>query len=70
MASVSTGSMVAIAQLVEHRIVIPVVAGSSPVGHPIKVSKTRGSMNHGFFCFYVLNQEVMRGPIEASVRYT
>ena len=26
--------MVAIAQLVEHRIVIPVVAGSSPVGHP------------------------------------
>ncbi len=27
--------MVAVAQLVEHRIVIPVVAGSSPVGHPI-----------------------------------
>ena len=27
-------SVVAIAQLVEHRIVIPVVAGSSPVGHP------------------------------------
>ncbi len=27
-------AMVAIAQLVEHRIVIPVVAGSSPVGHP------------------------------------
>ncbi len=26
--------MVAIAQLVEHRIVIPGVAGSSPVGHP------------------------------------
>lgn len=26
--------MVAIAQLVEHRIVIPVVAGSIPVGHP------------------------------------
>jgi hypothetical protein len=29
-------SMVAVAQLVESRIVIPVVAGSSPVGHPIK----------------------------------
>ena len=29
--------MVAIAQLVEHRIVIPGVAGSSPVGHPIQV---------------------------------
>ncbi len=27
--------MVAVAQLVEPRIVIPVVAGSSPVGHPI-----------------------------------
>ena len=27
--------MVAVAQLVEHRIVIPVVAGSSPVSHPI-----------------------------------
>ena len=27
--------MVVIAQLVEHRIVIPVVAGSNPVGHPI-----------------------------------
>jgi hypothetical protein len=28
--------MVAIAQLVEHWIVIPGVAGSIPVGHPIK----------------------------------
>lgn len=27
--------MVAVAQLVEHWIVVPVVAGSSPVGHPI-----------------------------------
>lgn len=27
--------VVAVAQLVERRIVIPVVAGSSPVGHPI-----------------------------------
>ena len=26
--------VVAVAQLVEHWIVIPVVAGSSPVGHP------------------------------------
>jgi hypothetical protein len=29
------GAMVAVAQLVESRIVIPVVAGSSPVSHPI-----------------------------------
>ncbi len=28
--------MVSVAQLVEYRIVIPVVAGSSPVVHPIK----------------------------------
>ncbi len=28
-------SMVAVAQLVEPRIVIPVVAGSIPVSHPI-----------------------------------
>ena len=27
--------MVAVAQLEEHRIVAPVVAGSIPVGHPI-----------------------------------
>ena len=31
-------SMVGIAQLVEPRIVIPVVAGSSPVTHPIKTN--------------------------------
>ena len=28
--------MVLVVQLVEHRIVVPVVAGSSPVLHPIK----------------------------------
>jgi hypothetical protein len=28
--------LVAVAQLVEHRIVAPKVAGSSPVGHPFK----------------------------------
>ena len=27
-------AMVAVAQLVESRIVIPVVVGSSPIGHP------------------------------------
>ena len=31
----TTLSMVAVAQLVEHRIVAPEVAGSIPVGHPI-----------------------------------
>jgi hypothetical protein len=31
--------VVAIAQLVEHWIVIPGVAGSIPVGHPIKINR-------------------------------
>lgn len=31
--------MVVVAQLVEHRIVVPVVAGSSPVIHPIYLLK-------------------------------
>ena len=31
-------SVVAIAQLVEPRIVIPVVVGSSPISHPILIS--------------------------------
>ena len=31
--------MVAVAQLVEPRIVIPVVAGSSPVSHPTRKTK-------------------------------
>ena len=30
--------MVAVAQLVESRIVIPVVVGSSPIGHPSKIN--------------------------------
>lgn len=29
--------MVAVAQLVESRIVIPVVVGSNPISHPIKI---------------------------------
>ena len=34
-APVNVARMVAIAQLVEHRLVVPVVAGSSPVSHPM-----------------------------------
>jgi hypothetical protein len=33
---------VAVAQLVEHRIVAPKVAGSSPVGHPHKTAAKTG----------------------------
>lgn len=32
--------MVGVAQLVEYRIVIPVVAGSIPVAHPIQNSRS------------------------------
>ena len=31
--------VVTVAQLVESRIVIPVVVGSSPIGHPKNISK-------------------------------
>ena len=45
--------MVAIAQLVEHRIVAPGVAGSSPVGHPtFDIGQTGDPSKHkgaGFF---------------------
>lgn len=39
-ASAGQNSMVAIAQSVEHRLVVPVVAGSSPVSHP-KMNEAR-----------------------------
>ncbi len=39
--------MVAVAQLVESRIVIPVVVGSSPISHPKFLSLT----HVGLFCF-------------------
>jgi hypothetical protein len=40
--------MVAVAQLVESRIVIPVVAGSSPVSHPKKFKQKAQSFGLGF----------------------
>jgi hypothetical protein len=40
--------MVAVAQLVEPWIVIPVVVGSSPISHPNFLSLT----DVGLFCFY------------------
>jgi hypothetical protein len=45
-------SMVAVAQLVESRIVIPVVVGSSPISHPINyifiLSKYSQPLPHSF----------------------
>ena len=37
--------MVSVAQLVESRIVIPVVVGSSPIVHPILKMRLRTSLN-------------------------
>jgi hypothetical protein len=42
-------SMVAVAQLVESRIVIPVVVGSSPISHPKYQSKKACNFVAGFF---------------------
>lgn len=43
--------MVAVAQLVESRIVIPVVAGSIPVGHPSKFKHLAQLSRLGFLFF-------------------
>jgi hypothetical protein len=37
----NTVSMVAVAQSVEHRIVIPVVVGSIPISHPIQINNCK-----------------------------
>lgn len=42
--------MVEVAQLVESRIVIPVVVGSSPIFHP--TSKKSPNVHHSGFCLY------------------
>ena len=49
--------MVIVAQLVEPRIVIPAVVGSSPIGHPrFAITKTRSSI-------YGIVTEGHRGPL-------
>ena len=53
--------MVIVAQLVEPRIVIPVVVGSSPIGHPIfAINKTKLSI-------YGIVTEGHRGPLAQLV---
>ena len=63
----SSQAMVAVAQLVESRIVIPVVAGSNPVSHPNEFKafadstfqnledKIKVTLLGGFFYFYLLS---------------
>ena len=53
--------MVIVAQLVEPRIVIPAVVGSSPIGHPrFAITKTRSSI-------YGIVTEGHRGPLAQLV---
>jgi hypothetical protein len=42
-------SVVAVAQLVESRIVIPVVVGSSPISHPKRIKKNPSLDDWDFF---------------------
>jgi ribosome-associated protein len=51
--------LVAIAQLVERRLVVPDVAGSSPVGHPILVAGAVGGESH------LLHQLTSSSPVSA-----
>jgi hypothetical protein len=44
--------MVGVAQLVEHWVVAPVVAGSSPVTHPSEIYANKG-MYAPFFCSWL-----------------
>lgn len=48
--AVQAAVMVAIAQLVEHRVVVAGVAGSSPVSHPSKFPGHRSYGAREFFC--------------------
>ena len=53
--------MVIVAQLVEPRIVVPAVVGSSPIGHPrFAITKTRSSI-------YGIVTEGHRGPLAQLV---
>ena len=53
--------MVGIAQLVEPRIVIPVVVGSSPIIHPIYLKSLREIVSFFFLGFYKAVTNVLSG---------
>jgi hypothetical protein len=57
MAMLQSDSVVVVAQLVESRIVIPVVVGSSPIVHPTELNKKAHFLVgflFGFFVFLVM----------------
>ena len=50
--------VVAVAQLVESRIVIPVVVGSSPISHPNKFNHLAQFFSLGFLLFRIRKTNV------------
>ena len=55
--------MVGVAQLVEHWVVAPVVAGSSPVTHPIKYVIKLGSYQLPFF----MSMPIFQGMVNVLI---
>ena len=53
-------TVVAVAQLVESRIVIPVVVGSSPIGHP-KILAKSPPLSGGLFAFKAIKSQAITG---------
>jgi hypothetical protein len=64
--------MVSVAQLVESRIVIPVVVGSSPIAHPISVrvqylALALRTLIIDIGMYQLRQRRSMRGPRETSI---
>ena len=59
--------MVSVVQLVEHRIVVPSVVGSSPITHPLKALVTRlGSFFLGPIFALVTNSLIVKALGESG----
>ncbi|CAG9195680.1 hypothetical protein PSP6_160086 [Paraburkholderia tropica] len=60
--------MVAVAQLVESRIVIPVVVGSSPISHPKEFKQKAQFIELGFLLLRLEIRNCARTPLRAFLR--
>ena len=58
--------VVAVAQLVEHRIVVPVVAGSSPVSHPTTLLTFQESSRNFLKCQFASYSETWLSDLNFS----
>ena len=56
----------AVAQLVESRIVIPVVVGSSPISHPKSIKHLAPLHKSGAFCFWAGTQVAKMGTCSCA----